>query len=182
MPTDSITLRLARPDDCPAIGALHAASWRSAYRGLLTDDYLETMAEAERTRLWHNRFAQPDERRMVLLAEGGVGLAGFVCVLLDAEPSWGACLDNLHVRPGLTGHGLGARLFGRAAAWVAAMEPGWPMHLWVLEANHGARRFYERYGGTAVERSERHFPGGGAPLAIRYLWREPAGVAATIRL
>lgn len=182
MSSDSIVLRITRADDGAAIGALHAASWRLAYRGLLSDSYLDTLAETERIGHWQWILSQPDERRLVLLAESGADLAGFVCVLLDEEPSWGACLDNLHVRPGLTGQGLGARLFARAAAWVAAMEPGWPMHLWVLEANHGARRFYERYGGTAVERSEKSLPGGSAPPAIRYLWREPAAIVAAIHM
>ena len=39
------------------------------------------------------RFLAPGtDRRYVFLAELGKKLVGFVCVLLDEEPEWGACM------------------------------------------------------------------------------------------
>src|SRR5690242_8266870 len=35
-----ICIRRARPDDAVAIGAVHVATWRSAYAGILPDRYL----------------------------------------------------------------------------------------------------------------------------------------------
>jgi NAD(P)-dependent dehydrogenase (short-subunit alcohol dehydrogenase family) len=35
-----IAIRRARPADAAAIGAVHVATWRSAYAGVLPDDYL----------------------------------------------------------------------------------------------------------------------------------------------
>jgi GNAT superfamily N-acetyltransferase len=163
--------RTALPSDSAQVAELHASSWRSAYRGFLTDAYLDGDIMAERARFWQARLAQPSERQLVLLAEEDEVLIGFVCVLLDEEPTWGAYLDNLHVRPGRTGQGLGAQLFVQAARWVARTEPRWPMHLLVFEGNTRARRFYERLGGEEVERATKRLPDGGTHLLCRYLWR-----------
>ena len=171
MAMSSFAFRNARAADSERIAALHADSWRFAYRSLLPGSYLADAIDAERAELWRKRMAGANERQYVLLDEREGVLTGFVCVLLDEEPAWGAYLDNLHIRPTQTGHGLGGQLFGHAARWVAAAEPGWPMRLWVFEGNERARRFYERYGGTAVERAVKAMPGGASPVALRYLWR-----------
>lgn len=173
MTTDLITFHTAALADAPRIAALHAASWRAAYRGALSDAYLDGEVVAERAALWQRRLTEPPERRYVLLAEEAGTLLGFACVLLDEEPAWGACLDNLHVQPGRTSSGLGAQLLARSLRWVADVEPGWPMHLWVLESNHAARRFYERHGGALVEQAIKSLPDGSAPAVCRYLWRDP---------
>lgn len=170
----SITFRTAGSPDSALVAELHAASWQSAYRGFLSDTYLDADVPAERLRVWQSRLAQPSKRQYVLLAEQRDVLVGFVCVLLDAEPAWGAYLDNLHVRPGLTGQGLGARLLARALRWVARAEPGQAMHLLVLAGNAAARRFYERHGGELVETLAKPMPDGTAPTVYRYLWRDPA--------
>jgi RimJ/RimL family protein N-acetyltransferase len=74
------------------------------------------------------------------------------------------------VQSGFTGQGLGRLLFAEAVSWVAQEEPGWPLHLWVFEANAAARRFYERLGGMLVERAAKAMPDGVTPLACRGLW------------
>lgn len=81
--------------------------------------------------------------------------------------------DNLHGRPGLTRRGLGSELLARSLRWVATVEPGWPMHLWVLAVNSAARRFYERHGGTLVEQAVKPMPDGSLPAVCRYISREP---------
>jgi GNAT superfamily N-acetyltransferase len=170
---DRVVFRSAVASDSRRIAALHVASWRSSYRGSLPDAYLDREAAGERLRLWDLRLASPDrERRGVIMAEKDGDLAGFVCVLLDEEPGWGACLDNLHVRPDLKGLGLGRRLFHRAAAWVQAKEPAWPMHLWVFETNAAARHFYESAGGKVVERAVKPLPGGVSVASLRYFWKD----------
>lgn len=174
-----ITFRTAVPSDSSPIAELHAASWRASYRGRLSDSYLDGTIFAERGAFWRDRLGTPADRRYVLLAEAGEALVGFVCVMLDAEPVWGAYLDNLHVRPGLTGRGVGSSLFAEAARWVIRVEPTWAIHLFVFEGNVGARRFYERHGGEQVERVMRVMPDGGTSAVYRYLWRDPSRLLAT---
>jgi len=172
---DSIVFRPAILPDHRRIASLHAESWRSAYRGILPDAYLDEEIDKEREGLWKERFLTPGiDRRYVVLAEIRKKLVGFVCVLLDEEPEWGACLDNLHVCPELKGHGLGRELFAKGTHWVMTKEPGWPIHLWVFEANYTARRFYEALKGEVVERQIKKMPGGAEIPSLRYIWPDSA--------
>ena len=58
----------------------------------------------------------------------------------------------------------------RIARWVARAAPGEPMHLWVMEGNLPARRFYYRQVGTVAERSiVDDGPAKGLPV-MRYVW------------
>ena len=153
------------------IAALHAESWRSAYRGLYADEFLDGPVFEDRLCCWNERLAAPHpERRHILLATAADQYLGFACVLLDADPGWSPLLDNLHVKPAFKGHGIGGRLLAASREWIAGAAPGQPMHLWVMEGNTAARRFYERQGGTLAERSTvDHGPGTGQPV-LRYVF------------
>jgi GNAT superfamily N-acetyltransferase len=168
--SNSYVLRHAQPRDSDAIAALHAESWRSAYRGLVPDDVLGAGLDAERRQAWLDRFASvPPDRRLVLLATSNDGLVGFTCVLADGEAGFGPLLDNLHVKPGWRGRGLGARLLDESRAWVRQIAPGQPMHLWVIEGNTAARAFYRAQGGTEGGRRVNEM--GGTPVtALRVTW------------
>ena len=170
---NAITFRPATLADSPRIASLHADSWRDAYRGILPDAYLAGPIADERASFWQSRLSSPGaDRRYVLLAEAEGIFVAFVCVLLDKEPLWEACLDNLHVSPRLKGRGLGRQLFSRAAKWVISTEPEWPIHLWVFEANNDARRFYEALNGEVVEHRLKRAPGGAEIPSLRYVWRD----------
>ena len=170
---NTVIFRSATVTDSQRIASLHTVSWRDAYRGILPDAYLAGPIVDERATHWQSRLSSPgSNRRCVLLAEAEETLVAFVCVLLDEEPLWGACLDNLHVLPKLRSHGLGRQLFCRAAQWVMLNEPGWPVHLWVFEANDEARRFYDAISGEVVEHRLKRAPGGANIPSLRYVWRD----------
>jgi GNAT superfamily N-acetyltransferase len=167
----SIALSAASSHHAEAIARLHAQSWRSAYRGMLSDAYLDEHVVADRLEFWTSRFANvAPERRLVLRAASDGELLGFVCVLLDTEPQWGARLDNLHVSPEAKGTGIGYVLFNAAREWIADVAPGMAMHLWCVERNYGARRFYERQGGKIVETATRPVAQDLSVPELRYWW------------
>jgi GNAT superfamily N-acetyltransferase len=139
------------PDDADAIAALHAMSWRAAYRGMLPDAFLDGPLDEDRRAQWRARLASPPpDRPIVLKATEGPTLLGFACVFQQQDDIWGALLDNLHVLPGSTGQGIGAGLL-RAAQQRTAAAARQRLHLWVFEANGRARRFYERHGARAAD-------------------------------
>lgn len=160
----------ATASDAIAIAALHAQSWQSAYRGLVPDSYLDGPVVEERRRFWRARLADDSPDRLTLKAVHAGHLVGFACVLRDEDPAWGPLLDNLHVRPDLKGLGLGSRLLQACREWAAAVAPSSPMHLWVIEGNLPARRFYDRRGGTLTERRIVNVPPGVPVAALRYVW------------
>ena len=173
-----IELSEATLRDYKDIAALQTESWRSAYRGMLPVSYLDGPILQERETHWQNlMFSAGGKRRGVFLATDCGTLLGFVCVLLDEEPAWGARLDNIHVRPAHKGRGTGRLLFRSAAEWVSTCEPQWPMHLIVFEANHPARRFYEALGGKVVEQYAQKTPAGVVVPSLRFLWQKPRTIA-----
>lgn len=168
-------IRDARRTDDDAIADLHAASWRSAYPGILTERFLEHDAVGDRRRYWRARLAAPSPgRQLIQLAVEHERLLGFMCVLLDQDERWGALLDHLHIHPDEKGRGLGRRLMAQAASWVSAARPGGSLHLWVYEANQAARGFYERFGGVVVDRRLRHAADGHEVAAVCYAWPDAA--------
>ena len=167
----AISLVAASPGDVESIACLHAQSWRNAYRGMLADEYLDRHVLADRLEFWTARFANvPPDRRLVTKALSDGTLMGFVCVLLDTEPQWGARLDNLHVSPESKGTGIGYTLFQAAREWIASVSPGTAMHLWCVERNLVARRFYDRQGGKIVETATRPVAQELAVPELRYWW------------
>jgi GNAT superfamily N-acetyltransferase len=165
-------LRQAVVSDAKTIAALHAESWRSAYRGILNDDYLDNGVFPERETYWQETLKTPrPERRYVLLAEQDNKLSAFVSVFLDEEPKYGALLHNLHVLPHLKGQGLGRLLMREAARWTLEHHVK-QMHLWVFEANTQARKFYEALGGEVVEKRLESVAGNVEREILRYVWRD----------
>lgn len=165
--------RDAQPSDADDIAHVHAASWRTAYQGILTQAFLDHVAGDDRRRFWRTRFAEPDAgTRLIRVAVDRARIVAFMCTWLDRDDRWGALLDNLHVVPDRKGQGLGGALIGQAASWVIGQRPSSPLHLWVYEANHQAREFYERLGGQVVERACPRAPDGSDVPAVRYVWTD----------
>lgn len=173
-----IDIRRAGPSDWAAIAAIHAASWRSAYRGIYPDSYLDEQVPQERRRFWSEAFGGMDpELDAVFIAEqAGEGI-GFACVRRKAEES-GPLLDNLHVLPQRKGEGTGRRLMAAAAAWLAAREPEAALQLVVWSDNRPARAFYARMGGREVEEFDAATPGGGTARQVRVRWESAAELFA----
>lgn len=172
----AVILRPMRADDIEIVTALHVESWRTAYRGIFTDAYLDTEAEAERRAHWTRRLASPPPRQAGVVAEQAGEAVGFLYLIADADPARGTLLDNLHVASAARGAGLGRCLLARAAQEIAARA--WPagLHLWVFDANTGARRFYERHGAQVVDRTVYASADGGANAALCYAWADAAAL------
>lgn len=160
--------------DAEIVATLHATSWRSAYRGIVPDSFLDHDVFAERRAVWRERLQTPTPADIAfgIVAESDAGeLNGFVYALPKHDPSCGTLVDNLHVHPDHKGCGLGRRLL---QAVVRELGPAHtqPLHLWVLDQNEPAKRFYARLGAEFVDPGTTPF--GGAILPEwRCLWRHP---------
>ena len=171
MQLPKVTLREATKLDSAAIAHLHAESWRSAYRGILSDDYLDQRAHSERAALWQSRFSEIASKPFfAVLAEAGAALAGFACVFPRENPTFGSFLDNLHVVPQSTGQGIGMRLLSEVAGRLIADKVPGGLYLWVIEKNSRARKFYAKAGAVEVERVELPMPDGSRLAEMRCYW------------
>jgi GNAT superfamily N-acetyltransferase len=163
-------IRITKPEDSTAIAALHAASWGSAYRGVLSDDYLDGDVASERISFWKQRFHNPKANQYIIVAEDEGVVMGFACAYVNEDAQWGFMLDNLHVLPTRKGRGIGSKLIGDVASWCSGICPGAGLFLFVLERNVLARHFYERLGGVVVGNMIWIAPDGTAVTELRYAW------------
>lgn len=146
-------LRQATEQDVSVISRIHAASWRTAYRGMVPQSYLDRLDD----RHWEQPFT-------VWLREGTIqatiafsGDTPVGCVsygkpigvsasdVEDAAPEEYGYLLSLYVLPGEVGKGYGKALLH--AAERALKQQGYThCFLYVLDQNTNARRFYEHCG------------------------------------
>ncbi len=172
-------LRDAGADDAGRIAALHAASWRWAYRGILPDRYLDHECAAERARYWRERLSAPSPDGFVMLAEQADVLLAFLAIWPDPDGRYDALLDNLHVAPEARGRGLGRKLLGAAADRLRAQGHR-SLTLWVFDANRPALAFYRRLDAEIVERGLDEFAGVRIPHT-RLAWKDVTRLAALCR-
>nr|WP_081626994.1 GNAT family N-acetyltransferase [Bordetella sp. FB-8] len=146
MKVPEVLLRAASADDSAVVAALHTSSWRDAYRALLPAQYLGERVSLDHRTHWDALLSRPPkERGLVLIAEIDQKPAGFVSAEKAANPAYGALLSSLHVMDAFQGRGLGRLMIEAVRAW--AREQGeTKVHLYALEGNHKAIRFYESNG------------------------------------
>jgi len=173
-----VRLRLATPADIDGIAELHADSWRRNYRGSFPDSFLDGDLVAERRAAWTSRLTDPGPLDHTLVADPGDGsVVGLAHTVFDRHPTWGAVLDNLHVRHGLKGQGVGRQLVTATAGAVVAHDPASGMYVEVLDLNTPAQAFYERLGAHHVYTGPCATPGGGRSTERIYAWAAPLTLA-----
>lgn len=176
-----IGIRLARTGDAAGIAAVHVASWRETYAGLLPARALVGMSVPRETTAWTRTLAESHLRRPVFVAaDSEQKIYGFA----SAGPTRDDTLDvdgeiyMLYVAPGFTGLGIGRELM-RASFRLLARGACKSLLVWTL-ADNPSRFFYEAMGGRRV--AERMHPfWGGSYREIAYAWDNlelPGGAAS----
>jgi diamine N-acetyltransferase len=128
-------LRNARPDEAPVLAAVQEFASVAALPHVFPPERYPYPREATAAR-WVGALHDP--RAHVVVAELKGETVGVTCVRAD----W---LDGLYVVPELWGTGVAEMLHDRALEVVRGLGSV-RCHLWVLEENARARRFYERRG------------------------------------
>ncbi|HZQ85381.1 MAG TPA: GNAT family N-acetyltransferase [Acidimicrobiales bacterium] len=164
--------RAATADDAGAIARLHADSWRIAYRGMLSDEYLDGPLYDDRLTVWTERMAHQGPHQFTLVADDAGALAGFAHTFTDESETWGSYVENLHAAPDRKGQGIGTRLMAETAAWVEANARLKSLYLFVLERNTNAQHFYDAVGGQQDGAEVRTGADGTQNNALRYVWRD----------
>jgi len=141
----TVRIREGEPKDAEAIAGIHVRSWQEAYRGQLTDEYLDGLTVQDRLELHRYALEQPPPEYRMWVAEDGGRILGFAVTGrsedADADERTGE-LYAIYLEPERVGTGLGRTLFEHAIGDLR--ERGYrTVTLWVLQTNERARRFYE---------------------------------------
>jgi GNAT superfamily N-acetyltransferase len=151
-----VQLRRARIGDESAVAEVHVRSWQVGYRGLLADEYLDTLRPEDRA----GRYTfDVDDPVTVVAVEDRI--RGFATISLAD-----GVLMALYVDPDAWGGGVGRALIGEAQRRLA--ERCAEATLFVLKGNTRAVRFYAA-NGWQPDGLERHEVVWGAPAdEVRY--------------
>jgi ribosomal protein S18 acetylase RimI-like enzyme len=147
------TVRQALPDDAEAIVDIQVRGWQWAYDGLVPADHLAGLDAARpgRVERFRRYLTEGPVRTLVVLDPGDrvIGFAncgGYRIGQDDSRPVEGEGeVYAIYVDPAVAGTGAGRAIMDAAVARLTGQGLR-PIHLWVLEDNARARRFYERYG------------------------------------
>jgi ribosomal protein S18 acetylase RimI-like enzyme len=140
-----VRIREGEPKDAEAIAGIHVRAWQDAYRGQLTDDYLDDLKVEDRLEMHRGALQSPPPEYRMWVAEDGGRTVGFAVTArsedADADERT-AELYAIYLEPDLVGTGVGRELFTHAIDDLR--DRGFrSATLWVLETNERARRFYE---------------------------------------
>lgn len=167
-------LRDARPHEALPVADFHAASWADAYRGILSDTYLDGPVFEDRRKVWTARFAAPEPGLVVCLGEDETGLLALASIVPGADPAFGGLIDNLHVRPDAKGRGLGKRALHAALARLSGGDLEQGVWLTVYRDNSAARAAYAALGGEPGEPFQLVAPDATTQWVMRYAWPNAA--------
>lgn len=126
-----ILMRPASPQDAEGIADVHLAARREAM------PYLPEIHSDDETRAWVAQVVLPTQT--VWIMESGERVVGVAA--LDGD-----MLEQLYVRPGEQGRGVGSQLLAK----VKLLSPT-GLSLWTFQRNTRACAFYEQRGFTAIE-------------------------------
>ncbi|MEU9339409.1 GNAT family N-acetyltransferase [Streptomyces sp. NPDC048290] len=171
MTATATRVREMRYEDCDRVAEIRTEGWRSAYRGLMPQPYLDGLSATEDAERQRARLTGPPATVVDLVAERDGEVLGWAChgpYRADTgTPSADAELYTLYVDPTRQGEGVGQALLRESLRrCVATGHPR--MLLWVVEGNTRARHFYERAGFTPDGTREPYEVAGSQVPELRY--------------
>ncbi len=167
------TVRRATPDDASDLARINVMAWRRSYRGLLPDDFLDSMTQDTRVPGWE-RWLAVRGPGSVFVAVDRQGRVGAYCGVApvrcerDARPGLlTAELVAMYTHPEVAGTGAGHAVHEAAVNYLHARGFEHVVS-WVLAGNEEGVRFCERHG-WRPEGVEAEAPIGGRTVTeVRY--------------
>jgi len=163
-----ISIRAATEHDTVAISHVHVQSWRTTYAGIVPEEYLATLNEANRALLWREWLTRDIP---VYIADLDGEIVGFISGGAIREPvqTYDAELYAIYLLEQAQRRGIGTALLKELAE--SLLSKGFTsMIVWVLETNP-RRNFYVKSSAQIVTTKDIEI-GGVMLLEVSYGWPE----------
>ncbi len=152
-------------DDRMMISKVYEESWKSAYKGIIPQDYLDSIPEGR----WAPSLDHPGWKTLVCIDNGKiVGTSSFCKSRFEQFQGWGEII-SIYLLPDYIGKGYG-KILMEAALSELKMQGYENVFLWVLEGNSRARNFYEQYGFLLTDDFLDNTIGGKDLREVRYVY------------
>lgn len=152
-------------DSLMDISGIYERSWKSAYRGMIPDVYLDGIPEGK----WADGLQNSHLHSLVMIKDGKmIGTSAYCASRMESMPGYGEIV-SIYLLPEYTHQGYGGRLL--TAALSQLEEMGYQdVFLWVLEENMAARKFYEEFGFRASGLNLKDNIGGKDLREVQYIY------------
>jgi ribosomal protein S18 acetylase RimI-like enzyme len=151
--------------DLLRVGEIHALSRQATYVDLVPPDALARMTPSSQTAVWRGRIGRAVAAFVVTPADGRDDRpVGFAVVV---ETARGTELNAIHVLPDELGSGAGQALMDAVVTELRARGVA-DAHLFVVDGNERAQRFYRRNGWHLRGPAGRHDIGGAVVPILEY--------------
>ena len=178
-----IQLRRASLADARAIASIRIECWRTTYRGVIPDAYLDGMSIEESAAQWSTILAMLPEKEQqicVFVAETDGQVIGFVSstVLPIAKMGLQAELSGVYLLPAWQRCGIGKRMVQKVARNLLAQGVN-SLLVWVLSENAIARNFFEEL--SAIKLSQQAYNWDALDLMeVSYGWNDLSVLVASV--
>ena len=147
-----ILIRKAKIEDAGGIAKVHVDSWRTTYKGIVSDTYLESLSYEKREPIWkrginenHVYIAENENGKIIGFSSGGKERTG-------KYKTYTGELYAIYILKEYQGKGIG-RLLVQAVVDDLKDRNLNSMLVWAIEENP-ACRFYEGLGGMKIDTEE----------------------------
>ncbi len=173
----TINIRTATPKDAEQIAFVHIESWRTTYRYIVSDDFLDGLNIETKSNFWERVLTAKSDN--VFVAESDREIVGFAAVGQSRDKNdFDSELYAIYVLEQHQHKNI-ARLLLTTTAEYLQMCGHSSLYVWVL-ADNSSRSFYERHGGELFAEKEIEIGGQGL-TEIAYGWRELSKLIARCR-
>ena len=148
-------------EDTPRVAEIHVFGWRSAYRGIIPDEFLfNKMIVADRVSTWQKRVSGNEIKDWETHVYDDGIIKGMLIMgpSRDDDKKSSFELGGIYVEPLMKRQGVGKSLVQFCENRAKELGFG-EIILWVFEANTQTRKFYEAMGympDGAVKKHEWH--------------------------
>ncbi|WP_408006194.1 GNAT family N-acetyltransferase [Pseudalkalibacillus sp. A8] len=150
-------IQKAEEKDIRQIAEVHVASWKTTYRGIVSDEFLDLLDTEQKVGQWTRNLAQPDP--ILLVAVEGERVVGFVSAgkSRNEDLPFDAEVYAIYILEEYQRKGIERELIVHAVEEFKVRK--WDsMLIWVLEKND-SKHFYEKMGGKEAGRAQLEIEG-----------------------
>jgi GNAT superfamily N-acetyltransferase len=143
-------IRKAKIEDAGSIAHVQVETWKTTYVGIVSDVFLTSLNEEERTQGWQEQILAGNV--LIFVAEDETGIFGFAAggEVRERLDDYDAELYAIYLLRERQRQGVG-RILGLALASALQTRGSTSMLVWVLEQNPSVS-FYERLGAVQIAR------------------------------
>lgn len=163
-------IRKATIDDISEISRIYALSWKSAYKGIIPQTYLDELKEDYWVKDFETWLNDNVLTAHVMMENGSIiGCVAYGKARDKLFFNWGE-IASIYLIPEYSGKGYGNKLL--ESALLVLKQSGFQnIYLWVLKQNQQARNFYEKNKWRCNENDESIFEIAGKQITeMRYIY------------